>query len=105
MGCKFGSGNEVLGQCRRVIIERARVRRLVWGAARDVAQVRALVCGGYDVVLGVDVVYVEEALPALLRTAHDLLKEHPLVSSTSPLVSSATSLTRVSPFKNSSALM
>ncbi len=69
-------------KCRYVVIERARVRQLVWGSERDTMNVRTLRPEGFDIVIGSDVAYVEEAMPALLRTVSSHLSYAPQVKPT-----------------------
>ena len=60
--------------CSLAVIERLRLRRLEWGNARhEAALVKEFGC--FDVIVGADVVYVEEALPLLLASTAALLKE------------------------------
>lgn len=89
-----GTDNILLRQCRRVFIERARLRRLAWGDAVAVRALAAEALGahpsrsgawrqsgapplcstaGFDLVVGADVVYVAEAVPALFAAAAVLL--------------------------------
>lgn len=83
-----------------VIIERARLRRLAWADAPAAAALAAEPLRspaaknmawwrgppppapptGFDLVLGADVVYVEEAVPALFATATALLSSSPQVT-------------------------
>ncbi|KAK9828449.1 hypothetical protein WJX72_000046 [[Myrmecia] bisecta] len=60
-----------------VVIERARLRRLAWGEAAEVAALQRDFPGGFDVVLGADVVYVEEAVPQLFAAITAMLAHHP----------------------------
>jgi hypothetical protein len=55
------------------VIERLRLRRLCWG---DNGHVCSLVneFGGFDIILGADVVYVEESVPALFASIAQLLR-------------------------------
>ena len=86
--------NALLHGCRRVVIERARLRRLAWADATAVEALAAEALGahisrsaacrqpgaarlcssaGFDLVLGADVVYMAEAVPALFAAAATLL--------------------------------
>lgn len=62
-----------------VVIERLRLRRLAWG---DAGHLAALLkeFGCFNVIVGADVVYVEEALPLLLGSITTLLSQDPSVS-------------------------
>ena len=64
------------------MVERLRLRRLRWGDAADTAAV-AERFGRFDVVLGADVVYVEEAVPQLFSTVLQLLSPSPQVTTSS----------------------
>lgn len=59
--------------CRMVIVERLRLRRLRWGSATHVAALRQEF-GSFDTVVGADVVYMEEAVPALFDSIAQLLE-------------------------------
>ena len=65
--------------CSVVVIERLRLRRLAWG---DAGHLAALLkeFGCFNVIVGADVVYVEEALPLLLGSITTLLSQDPSVS-------------------------
>ena len=68
--------------CSVAVIERLRLRRLAWGdAAHQAALQREFGC--FDLVVGADVVYVEEALPLLLASIAALLRRDASVSSPS----------------------
>lgn len=58
----------------KVIIERARLRELAWGDNNQIAAVLGDNPGGFDMVFGTDVVYVEEFIALLLKTARKMLK-------------------------------
>ncbi len=64
------TGN-ILG-CSLVVVERLRLRELQWG---NTAHVNGLLSdvGPVDIVVGADVVYVEEAVPALFDSIAKLL--------------------------------
>jgi hypothetical protein len=79
-GQALGSLLSMCGLYRLVVIERARVRQLAWGNSQHAAQVLSLSPGGFDLVIGADVVYVEEAMPALFQTIATLLADKPKVS-------------------------
>ena len=65
--------------CSVAVIERLRLRRLAWGdAGRLAALLKELGC--FDVIVGADVVYVEEALPLLLGSITTLLSKDSSVS-------------------------
>ena len=63
-----------LCMCSVAVIERLRLRRLEWGNARQEA-VLLKEFGRFDLIVGADVVYVEEALPLLLASIAALLTE------------------------------
>ena len=65
--------------CSVAVIERLRLRRLAWG---DAGHLAALLkeFGCFDVIVGADVVYVEEALPLLLGSITTLLSKDSSVS-------------------------
>lgn len=65
--------------CRRVVIERARIQQLIWGNERDTLRIRTLRPQGFDIVVGSDVAYVEEAIPALLHAVSSQLSHEPQV--------------------------
>lgn len=57
---------------RRVIMERVRVRQLVWGSNVHKEAIQQAV-GLFDVILGADVVYTAEAISSLFTTLQALL--------------------------------
>ena len=61
------------------MVERLRLRRLRWGDPADTAALTERF-GRFDVVLGADVVYVEEAVPQLFSTVRQLLAPTPQVN-------------------------
>lgn len=63
----------------KVIVERARLREVAWGDARQVAAVLNDNPGGFDVLVGADVVYVQEFVAPLLDTARRMLRRSPQV--------------------------
>ncbi len=65
--------------CSGAVIERLRLRRLAWGNAGHLATLLKEF-GCFDVIVGADVVYMEEALPLLLGSISNLLSQDPSVS-------------------------
>ena len=64
--------------CSLAVIERLRLRRLEWGdSGHEAALAREFGC--FDLIVGADVVYVEEALPRLLASSAALLRRDPAV--------------------------
>ena len=51
--------------------------KLEWGCPNDIATVQAAQLGGYDLLLGADVCYGQQALPLLFSTALQLLSPSP----------------------------
>jgi predicted nicotinamide N-methyase len=66
-----------------VVIERARLRELAWGDHRQMEAVLKDNPGGFDVVMGADVVYVQEFITPLFETARRMLKRSPRVRDSS----------------------
>ena len=60
--------------CSLAVIERLRVRRLVWGDAGHQASLQKEF-GHFDLILGADVVYVDEAVPLLMASLAALLRQ------------------------------
>ena len=58
----------------KVIIERARLRELAWGDEPQISAVLRDKPDGFDVVMGADVVYVQEFIQPLFQTARRVLK-------------------------------
>jgi len=70
--------------CSLAVIERLRLRRLTWGDKRhQAAMLKEFGC--FDLIVGADVVYVEEAVPLLLASIAALLKREPLVRFVIPI--------------------
>ena len=57
------------------MIERARLAQLAWGDKQHLAALQKQYPEGFDIILGADVVYVEEFVPQLFRTARALMSE------------------------------
>lgn len=68
--------------CSLGVVERLRLRRLRWGDAADAAAL-AERFGQFDIVLGADVVYVEQCVPQLFSTVSQLLAPSPQVTALS----------------------
>lgn len=64
----------------KVIVERARLRHLVWGEPSRSHRLLLEWPTGYDVIVGADVVYASEFVPQLFQTAESLLSRRPQVS-------------------------
>ena len=60
--------------CSLAVIERLRVRRLAWGDAGHQASLQKEF-GHFDLILGADVVYVDEAVPLLMASLAALLRQ------------------------------
>lgn len=61
--------------CSKVIIERARLQHLSWGNSGHIGKLRKAHPAGFDLIIGADIVYAEEFVTELFRTAHALLKD------------------------------
>ena len=59
--------------CSQIFVERARLALLAWGDKQDISELQQQYPGGFDIILGADVVYVEEFVPHLFRTARALI--------------------------------
>lgn len=57
------------------MIERARLAQLAWGDKQHLAALQKQYPEGFDIILGADVVYVEEFVPQLFKTARALMSE------------------------------
>lgn len=64
----------IAANAHKVVCERVRVAQLAWGDAADVAAVRALQPGGFDLIVGSDLLYQRPALPLLMSTCAALLR-------------------------------
>ena len=59
--------------CSKVFIERARLAHLAWGVEQHILALQKQYPGGFDVILGADVVYVEDFIPQLFNAAKALI--------------------------------
>ena len=60
--------------CSLAVIERLRVRRLAWGDIGHQASLQQEF-GRFDLILGADVVYVNETVPLLMASLAALLRQ------------------------------
>ena len=67
--------------CSKVIVERARLRQLAWGNQAHMQALKREYPGGFDIILGSDIVYVDSFVPDLFATAVALLSPHSKVKS------------------------
>lgn len=59
--------------CSKIFIERARLAVLAWGDEQHISDLQKQYSGGFDIILGADIVYVEEFVPHLFKTARALI--------------------------------
>ena len=76
------------------MVERVRLRELAWGSAEHLKNLCSEFGSNFDLVIGSDVVYVEEFVPPLFRTVKALLSNKNQVG-----ILPVKTLTRVVPFR------
>ena len=75
-----GMSEESNPNCSSAVVERLRVRRLAWGDAGHQASLQKEF-GHFGLILGADVVYVDEAVPLLMASLAGLLRQDTQVKS------------------------